>query len=106
MFCENCGKEINNGAIVCPGCGCAIGSSPAASVVVEDKVNVGLCVLSAFIPLFGIIYWALKYKETPRCAKACGITAIVAWAVGVVLSFVLSFSMMFLLPILMASIGY
>ena len=27
MYCKNCGKELNDEAVVCVGCGCAVGSS-------------------------------------------------------------------------------
>ncbi len=83
-FCSKCGKEIVDEAIVCPNCGCAVAYGGAKSVVNigEDSVNVGLCVLAALFPIFGFIYWPLKYKEAPRKAKACGITAIVSFAIN------------------------
>ena len=81
-FCSKCGKEIVDEAIVCPNCGCAV-VTPSSSI--NDEVSVGLCILSALIPLFGLIYWPLKHKEAPKRAQACGITAIVAWVVSFVL---------------------
>ena len=77
-YCSKCGKEIIDEAIVCPECGCAVVAPQTTSL--EDKVSVGLCVLSALIPLFGIIYWPVKHKEYPKKAQACGITAIIFWA--------------------------
>ncbi len=90
MFCSNCGTQVHDDAVVCINCGCAI-QEPATNnrKIVEDKANVGLCVLSVFIPLFGIIYWALQYKETPKMARACGITALISWGVSIVLGIVL-----------------
>lgn len=90
-FCTKCGKELMDEAVVCPACGNMVAEENAPQTVSNDQVSVGLCVLSAFIPLFGIIYWALKYKETPKRAKACGITAIVAWVVSFVFGFVAGF---------------
>ena len=91
-FCSHCGKEIADEAVVCPGCGCATGKPMTASEVPqeEDKVSVGLCVLAALIPLFGFIYWPVKHKATPKKARACGITAIIAWVVSFVISMVAS----------------
>ena len=86
MFCSKCGKEIMDEAVVCPNCGCAVADIASRKQAEEDKVSVGLCVLSAFIPLFGIIYWPLKHKETPKKAQACGITAIIAWGVSFLFS--------------------
>ena len=96
-FCTKCGKELLDEAVVCTGCGCPVeGAQVATTVEINsanmnqvnagepDQVNIGLCVVSALIPLFGIIYWALKYKETPKKAKACGITAIVAYVISIV----------------------
>ncbi len=82
-FCQTCGKEIMDEAIVCPNCGCAVGGKQN---VVADEISVGFCILSALVPLFGIIYWAVKAKETPRRAKACGITGLVSWGVSLLLS--------------------
>ena len=86
-FCSKCGKELFDEAVVCTNCGCAVDSNNTPAAVV-DEVSVGFCVLSFFVPLFGVIYWAIKYKETPKRAKACGITAIVAWALNIVFSIV------------------
>ena len=85
-FCSKCGKEIVDEAIVCPNCGCAVAGISTNAVVNagEDRVNVGLCILAALCPIFGFIYWPLKYKETPVKAKACGITAIISFAIVVI----------------------
>lgn len=92
MFCSKCGTEISDEAVVCVHCGNAIAQpeTKPETPVVEDKVSIGFCILSFFIPLFGVIYWALKYKETPRKAKACGITAIVSWVLNIFFSVIIS----------------
>ncbi len=95
-FCSHCGKEIMDEAVVCVNCGCPVaGAAPSAptSPAVADEVSIGLCILAALIPLFGIIYWPVKHRETPKRAKACGITAIVAWAISFVLSMIMSASL-------------
>lgn len=74
-YCANCGAELNENAVVCVKCGAAV------QKLAEDKVSVGLVILSIFIPLFGIIYWPVKAKETPKRAKACGIAALITWGV-------------------------
>ena len=91
MFCSKCGKEIHDEAVVCVHCGCAIEntSTAAKEVSEEDQVNVGLCVLSALIPLFGIIYWPVKHRATPKKAQACGITAIISWVISFILLYAL-----------------
>lgn len=84
-YCSKCGKELMDEAVVCPHCGCAAETPKATRPVVQDTVSAGLCVLAALIPLFGIIYWAVQYKVTPKRAKAVGITAIVALVVCIVI---------------------
>ena len=91
MFCNKCGKEIPDDAVVCIHCGRSVENRAVQAPVEEDKASVGLCVLSVFIPLFGIIYWPLKHKETPKKAKACGIAALISWGVSFLLSFLFSF---------------
>ena len=90
-FCSKCGKEILDEAIVCPNCGCAVVNPGLSQEIANDQISVGLCVLAAFFPLFGIIYWPLKHKETPKRAQACGITAIIAWIVSFFFGFMIGF---------------
>ena len=90
-YCTKCGKELIDEAVVCPGCGCAVvapnsghqGMPQYQNYQTEqyDKPNVGLCILSALIPLFGFIYWPVKHTESPKKAQACGITAITAFII-------------------------
>lgn len=81
-FCQHCGKEIMEEAVICPGCGCSVQSGNNTQVAeVDESISAGLVVLAVLIPLFGIIYWPVKAKTRPKCAKACGIAAIISWAV-------------------------
>ncbi len=92
-YCRYCGKELLEAAVICPACGCATGHpapTPTEAVPAEDDtVHVGLCALSVFVPLFGVIYWPLKYRETPKRATACGIAGIVAWVMWAVFYMIL-----------------
>lgn len=80
-YCSKCGKELFDEAVVCTNCGCAVQNNTKPYAAQNDEVSVGLCVASALIPLFGMIYWPLKHKETPKKAQACGLTAIAAWII-------------------------
>lgn len=44
----------------------------------DDKVNIGLAILSWFIPLVGIIFFFTKKKTSPKTSKVCGIVALIA----------------------------
>ncbi len=91
-YCQHCGKELMDEAVVCTGCGYPINPAPAAPApaVEEDKANVGLCVLAVIIPLFGFIYWPLTYNKTPKKAKACGICAVISFASRILLTIILT----------------
>jgi hypothetical protein len=94
MYCRTCGNQINDNAIICVNCDCSVSDKKT----VEDVVNVGLCVLAVFVPLFGIIYWAIKYKETPKAARAVGITAVISIAANIIIGiiyFIAFFSVLF-----------
>jgi uncharacterized membrane protein len=54
MICENCGKEIAEGAAFCPSCGKAAGNGPGASAAAGADENKTMCVLAYilfFVPL-------------------------------------------------------
>jgi hypothetical protein len=88
MFCQKCGKEIMDEAIVCIHCGCAIEKNTKNGISTNDSdVNGGLVALSIIIPIVGIILWIIKHKETPREAKVYGITGIISWAVAYLILF-------------------
>lgn len=80
-YCSSCGAEVNDNAVVCLKCGCAIQQQPQ----VDESVSVGLVILAVLIPLFGIIYWPVKAKERPKCARACGIAAIIGWVISAII---------------------
>ena len=42
MFCSKCGKEVNDDAVVCIGCGCAI-KGPALKRDNEGLITILLC---------------------------------------------------------------
>ena len=84
-FCQHCGAEIKDEAVICVKCGCSVATNNTAVEEVDDSVSAGFVVLSVLIPLFGIIYWPVNAKKRPKCAKACGIAALISWAVSFVI---------------------
>ena len=84
-YCTKCGKELVDEAVFCPGCGCSVDyNMNSAKPQEEDKISVGLCILAVFIPLFGLIYWAIKRQETPKRANAVGLCALIAWGINLI----------------------
>lgn len=61
-FCEKCGKEIMDEAVVCPGCGCAVVKEIKKAEVSYEKCIKGAVttnILSAVAMALGIICWLL-----------------------------------------------
>lgn len=87
-YCSNCGAEIDENAVICVKCGCAVQGKGTQVATAEDTVSVGFVILSILIPLFGIIYWAVKAKECPKRAKACGIAGIISMVVSILFTVV------------------
>ena len=59
MFCKVCGKEINDGAVICPHCGCSttqeiqqVNSTPKGT---SATAVVGF--ILSFVSLFLSLYW-------------------------------------------------
>lgn len=67
MYCKNCGQEINDKAVFCIHCGCAV--EQAEQPKQETKTNtlaiVGF-ILSFLIPLAGLICSVLGFKRANR----------------------------------------
>ncbi len=60
MYCRNCGKEIDEHAVVCVHCGVAIASpAPAVGPNAKSKLVAGL--LAIFLGAFGVHNFYLGY---------------------------------------------
>ena len=75
MFCKFCGNEVSDDAYVCINCGRKLKEE---SENFNDKANIALILVSAFIPIVGIILWLFKRKKTPSAAKTYGLVGLVA----------------------------
>ncbi len=79
-FCKNCGRQIDDNAVICPACGVA--QSNASAPV--DNGGFGWGLLGCCIPLVGLILF-LVWKDTkPNTAKAAGIGALISVGLSVV----------------------
>ena len=61
-FCQKCGKEIMDEAVVCPGCGCPVAteSKKTEGSYEECLKGVGTTnIISAVITLLGVVCWLL-----------------------------------------------
>ena len=79
-FCKNCGRQIDDNAVICPARGVA--QSNASAPV--DNGGFGWGLLGCCIPLVGLILF-LVWKDTkPNTAKAAGIGALISVGISVV----------------------
>ena len=107
MYCNNCGAEIDDNAVVCPKCGVATGVETAVeTAATEPQKKNGLAiagfVLAFFVPLVGLILSIIGKKKSAELDGAgaklaiAGIViscvAIVAViAIGVVIGVIVGF---------------
>ena len=76
MFCNNCGSEIDDKAVICPKCG--VSQNGAGIPGVEDNGGFLWGLLGCCIPIVGLVLF-LVWKDTkPRTAKSAGVGALVA----------------------------
>ena len=87
MFCSKCGKEINEEAVVCIHCGCAVENNKV-STVAADAPNMGWAVLGFFIPLVGLILYLVNKDTYPLKAKSAGKGALIGFCVSIAFSII------------------
>ena len=80
MYCKNCGKEIDDLAVVCPNCGVATDNNQPAS---DDTGSIGWGLLGCCIPIVGLILFLVWRDTKPKNSKAAGIGALVSVFVSV-----------------------
>lgn len=83
-FCSNCGKEIDDNAVVCPGCGCAVKQEALQDS--NDAPSTGFAILGFFIPVAGLILYLINKDKSPKKAKSAGKGALIGFIVGIVVS--------------------
>ena len=90
MYCQNCGQEVNDNAVVCVHCGCSLRSNAIDNPANKSISTTGL-LLGLFLGLIGLIIGLVIYKddETKHLfIKSWGKGFIIAIVAGVVLSIV------------------
>lgn len=111
MICKWCNREVQNNTQFCTYCGKELNDAnnninPNSTSVnfgnpfekTEEKVNVGLAILSWFIPLVGLILFLVKKDDKPKTAKACGLCALISFILNlvvVIVAFAVGFNAIF-----------
>ena len=71
MFCPYCGKEINDNADICLGCGRNV-KNIKKPVCDNERASAGWWWLGFFFPLVGFILWLVWSSSMPLRAKKTG----------------------------------
>jgi predicted RNA-binding Zn-ribbon protein involved in translation (DUF1610 family) len=72
-YCTNCGKPIDDEAVICPNCGRAIESAKRSND--SDSKSwwcLGFFTSLFFTPIIGLILWLVWKDEAPMKAKQVG----------------------------------
>ena len=88
-FCQKCGKEIMDEAVVCPGCGCAVANNISKNEF-NDAPDNGYAILSFFIPIIGLILYLTKKDTMPLKANSAGKGALIGFFVWFVIYFLIN----------------
>ena len=86
-YCQMCGKEIMDEAVICPGCGCRTQYDQDAG---NDAPDAGIAVLSFFFPIVGLILYLIWMDKTPLKAKSAGKGALIGVIIGVAIAVIVS----------------
>ncbi|MBR6940534.1 MAG: zinc ribbon domain-containing protein [Clostridia bacterium] len=94
-YCEKCGKEIDDNAVICPGCGASatVNASPITTAESENPKTARMAIGFAFlIPIVGIIMGIIGLKKytDPKLKKQCIIAIPLAIVMMIVWSFAFS----------------
>ena len=86
MYCNHCGKEINDNAVECPYCGGDTKNThnnDYGTPYVSDNGGIGWGLLGCCIPLAGLILFIVWKDTKPKTAKAAGIGALVSVGISI-----------------------
>lgn len=64
MYCDNCGREIDDRAVICPHCGVEVGKRGYQPAKQGNTLAIVGFVLSFFIAIAGLICSILGYKKS------------------------------------------
>lgn len=80
MYCNNCGKEIDDKAYICPHCGVK-----TKTIIQDDEPIGGLGILCFFFPIVGLILYLIWQETKPIKSKGAGKAALWGLVTGVAL---------------------
>lgn len=92
MFCEKCGKEVNNDAVVCVHCGCSLKKSTESDIN-NEPLDGAVKVVSFCFPIVGGVLYFVHQNKAPQKSKDACHMALWGFGVGILLN-ILSYIIM------------
>ena len=98
-YCQNCGAQIDDKAVICVHCGVSTQpttTAPAANP--NDSSSFGMALLGFFFPIVGFIMYAINHGTSPLKAKSSLKGAISGFVVSIIFSiifYVIYFALIF-----------
>lgn len=87
-YCQKCGQSIMDEAVICPHCGCPVGSQ-TPSTNASSGGSAGWAVLGFFLPVVGLILYLVWKNTRPADAKTAGKGALIGFIVNIVLGVII-----------------
>ena len=85
MYCSHCGKELTDGAYLCPNCGALTQNNVPSNRAEKDSGSPVLILLGLFFPVIGLILLLIWKTALPKSAKSVGIGAWIGLVIQVIL---------------------
>lgn len=88
-YCTNCGKPVDDEAVICPNCGRTIDSAKKSND--SDSKSwwcLGFFTSLFFTPIIGLILWLVWKDEAPMKAKQVGLGTLWSLLAGVIVAVV------------------
>ena len=87
MFCEKCGKEVHDEAVVCVHCGCSLRASLEKDIN-NEKLDTSVQIISFCFPIVGGILYFVHQNSAPQKSKDACHAALWGFGIGLVLNIV------------------
>lgn len=108
MYCKNCGKEIDDKAIICPNCGVATGFSGTSSQNQTNVLAIIGFVLAFFFPIAGLICSIIgknkvadyggNGKNLATAGIAVSIAMLVLEVIAIIIVLIVTFAAIYTIP--------
>lgn len=93
-YCKYCGKQIGEDAEICPFCNGIVSAKNKTAAKsskngkkASKKASTGLLIVSALVPIVGLVVGFKKMWEGDKTASKYLIVSIVSYSVGYLISF-------------------